>query len=330
MKSKLSAKIAAFLFATGALAASPPGATAADSSRLSLAGGVALRIDGLDAGGIRDVEGGAPFADVVRERPGPDRIVRKHVGVGKYDDITVSAGLGLSRGFWQWLQETTSGQAARHGGEVVDLDFDYKEKSVLAFSNALVTEIGFPALDAQSKEPASLAIKLKPEFTQRKPGSGASATRPLAAKTKAWLASNFRFVLGDLPTSRVSKIDGFNVKQALADSAVGELREIQREPAALDVSNLVITVPEQDAGPYYDWLDDFVVKGNNGADRERSGTLQFLGADFKQVLFEVGFEGVGITRITRDGGAGAGKEGTIPRVRIELYVERLKLTPPLE
>jgi hypothetical protein len=314
----------------GAMAFAPrlPAAEAAEvleKSRFYGAGKVALRIDGLDAGAIREVAGGSPYAEVVSEPPGPDHIVRKHIGNVKYEDLKIDAGLGMSRGFWTWLQDMMDGRPVRHNGEVAELDLNYKEVFVTSFQNALLTEIGFPTLDVSLKEPGELSIKLTPESTQRRKGS-AQANPSSMAKQKQWLVSNFRLVLGDLPTQRVSKIDAFTVKQALGDSNVGEFRNPVKAPTGLQLSNLVITVPLSEAGPYYDWLDDFVVRGNSGAANERAGTLQMLGPDMKQVLFEVGFEGVGISRITREP-VGAGKEG-VAQVRVELYVERAKLSTP--
>ena len=39
----------------------------------------------------------------------------------------------------------------------------------------------------------------------------------------------------------------------------------------------------------YKWHEDFVIKGNNGEDKEKGGTLEYLTADLKDVLFTLTF-----------------------------------------
>jgi hypothetical protein len=299
-------------------------AFAADA-RAYLAGHPFLRIDGLDAGPLREADGGNPYGEVVLEPPAAGGVVRKHLGGVRYEDITVVAGSGMSRGFWSWLQDMTEGRALRRNGELVAADYNNKEQSVLAFDSALITEVTFPALDASSKENATLAVTLSPEVTRRRKGTGAAASPKLGSRQKAWLASNFRFNLANLPTQRVSRVDSFTIRQPIHETPVGGAREPERAVGALELSALVITLPESDAEPFFTWLDDFVVKGNDSADKERTGSLQLLSPDLKSILFELAFQGVGITRITSEPGAD-GKE-TVPRVRVELYVETVKLTP---
>jgi hypothetical protein len=49
-------------------------------------------------------------------------------------------------------------QHARKSGEIVALNFEVKAKAERAFFEALVTEVGIPALDASSKAPATITI----------------------------------------------------------------------------------------------------------------------------------------------------------------------------
>jgi hypothetical protein len=51
-------------------------------------------------------------------------------------------------------------------------DFDLRVRQRREFTNALITEVGFPALDAASKDAAHLTVRIKPEFSRLKRGAG--------------------------------------------------------------------------------------------------------------------------------------------------------------
>jgi hypothetical protein len=90
------------------------------------------------------------------------------------------------------------------------------------------------------------------------------------------------------------KVEPLTIRQKLAEHPVGELRDYQAVPASMEFSNLVITLPEPSAGPFYQWFDDFVLKGNAGDDRERPGFLELLSSDMRTVLLRVNFIHLGI------------------------------------
>jgi hypothetical protein len=293
------------------------GTAAAADVRGYSASRFALQVDGQSAGALREASGGGAYAEVVPERPGPDGVVRKHLGPPKFEDITVVGGAGLSPGFWAWMRDMVEGRPMRRNGELIAADYNYKEQSAIVFDRALITEVTFPALDASSQDAVSLTVKLTPELTRRRKGSGASVQAKLDPKTKQWLSSNFRLTIDNLPAPRVARVESFSIKQRLADTGAGAFRDDDKRPGALELSNLVITLPEADAEPFQAWLEDSVVKGNG---QERAASLELLGPDMKATLLQLDFQGVGITRITREP-----RDDASARVRIELYVETVKL-----
>ena len=125
----------------------------------------------------------------------------------------------------------------------------------------------------------------------------------------------------DQPTSRVNKIEALVIKQKVTESAVGEARDAQIEPARLEFPNLVITLAEAYADPFYAWHDDFVIKGNNGQDKERNGTLELLTPNLQDVLFTLTFKNLGIFNLETEK-VEAGAE-SIRRVKAEMYVEQM-------
>src|SRR5688500_19443400 len=62
---------------------------------------------------------------------------------------------------------------------------------------------------------------------------------------------------------RSNKIEALTVKQTFVDSPAGDTRDVTKEPAKLEIPNLVITLAESHAKALYEWHDDFVIKGKD-------------------------------------------------------------------
>jgi phage tail-like protein len=289
-----------------------------------VAGKFGIEIDGVFAGWVQSVEGGHATSDVVNEKVGADHVVHKHIAGVKYEDIKVDFGTGMSKGFYQWIKDSFDHKYTRKNGAIISADFNYKELSRLTFTNALITEIGLPALDASSKDAAKMTLKFSPEVTRETRGGGA-AVKYTADKgvQKKWLPANFRLKLDglDKATSNVTKISALTVKQKVVEHAVGELRDYEKEPASIDFPNLQISLAEASANDLYSWHEDFVIKGNNTQDKEKGGTLEYLTPDLKTVIFTLTFQGLGIYKL-RPEKVEAGSE-TIRRVKAEMYVEQM-------
>jgi phage tail-like protein len=284
----------------------------------------ALELDGVVAGWLQTAEGGDATADVVQEKLGPDRVVRKHLGAVRYEEITVTCGTGMSKAFYDWIANTLTGKYARKNGAVIATDLNGKPVARLEFFNGLIESIGFPALDGASKNTAFLTIKIAPEYTRTSKASGKAVAQPAPAVQKGWIASNFRLTIPGLDCSKVSRIEAVTVKQELADDEIGETRDYQREPGALEIPNLAVTLAEATAQTWRDWFEDFVIRGNSGADREKTGQVDFLSHDLKTVLFAVTFNGLGIFKLARV--ASSANAEVIARLKAELYCEEVRLT----
>jgi len=291
-----------------------------------VAGKYGIELDGIVAGWVNSVEGGHATSDVVLEKTGADHIVKKHIAGVKYEDISIACGTGMSSKFYDWVKASFDHNYVRKNGAVITADFNYKEFTRLNFFNALITEIGFPALDAASKDAAKMTVKFSPEYTRlvaKKGSSIAGGTfKNDQAIQKKWLPANFKLVIDKLDCTRVNKIEAITVKQKVVDNPTGELRDYEREPAHLEIPNLVVTLAESHAKEFYDWHEDFVIKGNNGDNMERGGSLTYLTPDLKTELFTITFEHLGIFKLTPEK-VEAGSEN-IRRVKAELYCEDMK------
>jgi hypothetical protein len=252
----------------------------------------------VNQGFVQSFEGGSAVGDVVVEKIGPDHIQHKHLAGAHYEDITVTAGTGMGKDFYELLKSMLEGKHIRKDMTFKRVDASQNVISQLDVVHAVVTEVAFPELDGAAKGVGQLTVRFSPEFTRKKRGSGKVSLR--AAKPRQWMVSNFRLTIPGLDCTRVSKIGALSVTVPASSNTVGEQRDYEKEVSGLNVPNLVVTLGEQFAQSFIDWHESFVIEGRNDQSKEKEGTLEFLGADMKEVLFTLKFRGLGIFRLTGD------------------------------
>jgi len=227
-------------------------------SRAYTAGRFALEIDGIAGGWLYSCEGGNTISEVVSEKLPLEHHVRKHIAGVKFEDISFTCGTGMSKGFWHKMKESFDDSVKRVDGVIHYCDYDSHIRMSREFHQALVTEVGFPALDASSKDAAKMTFKLAPEWTQLKKGDGSKISGSQysigSGQQKKWLPSNFRLSIDGLDKACkwVNKVDALSIKQKVVDSLLGETREPRREPADISLPNMVITAPESHMRSFLD------------------------------------------------------------------------------
>jgi hypothetical protein len=285
-----------------------------------------LSIDGKVWGVPANVTGGSIYADFVTEKIGPDHLARKHLSGVKYEDISLEVGTGMIKEFYGWIQETLQGKYSRKNGEITVCDFDFVPRGALSFSYALISEVSFPKLDAAAKDAAKLTVKLKPELlrsNRNPPKPGSKIAAPPAQKEKKWLPANFRLEIDGLDCKYVNRVSPPVARQIVAENAVGELRDYQKEPSHWEFGNLTVTLAETHADSWVKWHDDFVIHGNNGEGQEKTGTLTYLASDMKTELFVLKLSHLGIFRLHEEAGESGAEK--VQRVEAEMYCERMEL-----
>lgn len=287
----------------------------------------ALMLDDVFAGYLIDADGGRASTDVVNEKLGADGVVHKHIAGVKYEEIAVVCGTGMSKVFWDWIESSMSASKApmRRSGAILTFDQDrnFVARRSINFTNALVTEIGFPALDASSKDAAQLTVRLRPEITAR----AAPRKQPKGSLvTPKWQLSNFRLKLGGLEQSsaNAARIDALVVRRNVPLAAPAELRDAPPS-GSIEVPNLVVTVAESHADEFFAWHEDFVIKGNCSADKEKTGTLEYLNAEGTP-LFTLKLGGLGVFKVAPDRQA----VGDALGVKAEMYCENINLVASLK
>jgi hypothetical protein len=264
-----------------------------------------LLIDGVVVGAVTRVEGGTPVG-ILADDEVKDPYVHKHIGGFKYEEISFKAGLNLSPPVYDWISEFMAGKKTSHDGSIVSTDSDNNIKSRVDFTNALITEVGFPALDASSKEPVGLTVKWQPESARYRVATG-KVTPPSGTSGKAWLPGNFRLSIDPLDCTRVSRIDAYPVKwNPLGKIEVGPLR---------------FTLADSSSRTWRTHMDSFVVR-NSG--KELTGKLEVLNLALDKTLATVDFGHMGIYRLEPDRPSPTG-DG-LKRLQAEFYCEEIAFT----
>ncbi len=287
-----------------------------------------LELDGQFGGFLSTVDGGGVFADILNEPLGQDMIQRKRPGPVRFQDIVIEIPLqNVEKALSSWVTETLTKNATTKNGAIVYADINFSEVKRLEFSGALLTEIALPDADAQdsSKNAALLTLRLTPQSTRLAGGKGKLASAS-STKAKQILSSNFRFNVQGLEKAcgRILSVEPIVLNRAVAQTPAGQEKFRQSAAAgALDCSKVTITLPEADAGPFYAWFDDMVIKGRPGT--ERAGLLEWLDPTLKNTVASAQLGNLGIVRYEPDPVASGG-ERRLGQVQVDMYCETINLT----
>jgi hypothetical protein len=286
-------------------------------------GNFALELEGSPAGLLNSVAGGFAQGNIVEESESPDYFIKKHLeDPPGYTDITIEFGSSMSGEVFRWIKDVLNGSIAiRKSGAIVALNYNGVIMRRLDFSNAQITRITLPSVNAASaKAPATIRLTLTPENTAISSPGG--TYKSLSAKgTKALVASNFRMSSKGFDASGVVAVTGIDIpipRTARPDAACSEC---QPDIPRINYPNIDVVITDATSATWLAWHQTFVIAGQHNDADEKSATLDYLDATLKSTLMSISFEGLGITTIVTD------QPGLL---RATLYVERitLTLTPP--
>lgn len=196
--------------------------------------------------------------------------------------------------------------------------------SRMIFKNAVINEVTFPAMDASSKDLAKIVVKLHPEMTRRMiPNNPTAIAVTDAGKTKQMNVSNFRLTIDGLEqaTKEVNRFEALSLKVKPSDEIASVHHESILNSCEIEFPNLTFTTAEKGSQPLYNWLQDFVIAGNNGDSKEKNGKLEYLSSDLKEVLFTLNFRHLGLIKVTSD----SMDQESIRRAKADMYVESISI-----
>ena len=271
---------------------------------------------------LSHASGGTVVGEVAVMHSGSDPYAKKQLSGVRVEDVVVRFQPGQ---FTQVISDTLKQPGMQHDGVLQWLDASYKTARRQSFEDALVTGITFPAMDGASKEAGYITMTLSPEQVKNTGGDGSAAkSGGGAGKEKTWVSANFRVSVPGIDAKKVKRVEPIEMRVPAAAHAQGDARDNQKVPGRVDVGNVKLVVA--DAEPWAAWHDDFVVKGNNGDDKERTLTIDLLSPDMKSVQMSLQATGVGIVAVRPRDAGGAGSE-KVAETEVELYVETLAVQP---
>jgi hypothetical protein len=290
-------------------------------NRTYTAGRFALDIDGYNVGFLKKFSGLAMEADVVSHDLGPDNIQKKHVANIKWTPGKATVGIGMGNGMYRWIKQSFDKSYAMKNGTFTSADFNYRAQSQATFMNALITSVTVPKLDGGSKESAYFDIEFDAEQVRWAKGGGQDIRSHLGVKQKAWLCSNFRVELGNLPCARVASVDSFTWKQSVVADQVGAFREPTKHPAKVTVPDIKLAISYADHAAWALAAKRWFVDGYHAERDEMTGRIVFLDPTMNRELGDVTLDNVGFKKFS-DEDAEANSE-KIKRFSVELYVEKM-------
>jgi len=307
------------------------------TNRSYAAGHFELSIDGHQSTAfVKSVDGGWARAQVIDDPIGAHSDRVKHMGTIEIEPISIEFGLTGASDVLQWIQGSWNRQWGRRSGEIIHANVDLLETFRHEFSEALITETTFPVLDASSKDSGFVKFKFLPEVvkTKKLTNNESASNGPRVAgkigpqvKQKMWLSSAFRFSIDGIDEMQyVNKIESFTIKQSVKKMYIGASRYPQIEPTGIQFPNIVGTIGLQNASKLLEWHDQYVGVGAQDVPARKSGRIEFLTPDRKQVIFTINLHDMGIAYAGVE--SATANSDQIKRVKFELFCPRMEMDGP--
>jgi hypothetical protein len=273
---------------------------------------------------LKTVNGGLPSTSLVQSPTGSDSQKAKHISTVEMKPIEMQIGAAGGRHMLEWIEDSWKKKSFKRNGMIVHADHNLQAHVEHWFYDAMVTEIGLPALDAASKDGVYLTVKCHPQWAELKFPTPYQMTAQTPKAQKGWSCCNFRFKIEsdnnfDEACDRISKIDALTVKQKLKPTFKGKHREPQMTPTGIEYPNISVYLPLQFAKPFIDWHTEYHKGKKQDISMAKIGALEFLASDLKTVLFTIKFDQMSILNYEIEKGDANAQQ--VKRVKVELFCE---------
>jgi hypothetical protein len=162
---------------------------------------------------LMSVDGGTVTAATDEKQLGGDGFATKHAGAGKFDPISIKAGIDVPPAFFKWVTDIDTGSPMLHNGKIVSGDGTGKSVHTLEFKNAIVVSWDFPVIDIDTKEEGYVTAKIDSESAKltATPSAGTvptgtgGLTRGFAAT-----AGSVQFTVDGVDPGKIHRIDSLH------------------------------------------------------------------------------------------------------------------------
>ena len=286
-------------------------------------------IDGIDLTSyVKNVEGGLHKVESTKEQTGSYNHPTNHLATRTIEPITLEVGLCKANPVIDIVEKiVNSRQHKRLSGEIFHADANSKSRFEQDFKRAVITEIGFPALDAAGKDLAMLKIKLQPEDASFRAGDGSSIPMGHEKPQKTWQNNSFRLEIDQqgAVTTHVTKVEALTIGVTAKAIQRGGFLLPEYMPGQIKMPKLSIHVPLHHAGSLIKWFERVSAKptSSDGSGYESTGALTFLDTTTKKDLYTIKFEGIApeqMTIVKSEGGS-----ATLKTCKFDFYLTTLVL-----
>ncbi len=284
-----------------------------------------LSLDGSPSSAyVNIVEGEFMRAALVSEPVGTENLRIKHTSVVEVDPVTVEIGMSGTNPLTQWVQKSINKNFERRSGQIVHADFDFNAIRRVEFTDALIQEITFPALDGAGKSDVYMKVKFLPEMVKTS-RAGGKISSPISGKQKEWMVGGFRLEIDGYDDFKYTqKIDAFTIKQGVKRLYYGSSRDAEIEPTNLEFPNLSITMAEMHANAIRDrWYQKYIVEGDSEDAMQTQGRLCFLDTKREKTIYEIELREVGLAAFTIQ--PSKANEVKLKTVKIDLFIGEMKV-----
>jgi len=272
-----------------------------------------LEVDGKAVGTMQSVDGGYAKADVTTLSVATEEYPLKHVSKVGFEPITVRGDVNSLAD----LAKKAFEKPSPISGRLLAMGMTGKSVASLEFFNAIPTRVAIADLDASSKESCSIEITLTPERTRRVEGGSGAAQ--MMAKQERCLRSNFIVKIPGVVATGVTKVENLALTREVTVENLGAQRIEIKNPTKPSIPNVVLTVNDATAKDFWTWYDNFLLKGDNGQDKERTIDVQLMSPDQRTVVLTL--QGTGVGMVAMRSSTASGSE-SIAKDEVELYVTR--------
>ena len=265
----------------------------------------AVSIDGTVVA-AQNAVGGLVKADVSTMFSGAGGPPKRQISSFGYTNLRFELGLDVGTPIVNWVNAALKGVPVTKSGVLIELDVQNRAKSYLDFTDAAIVDFVVPGFDGSGKTPNTFILEaaiVKSTFR-----AGDNAPIQSTIKSKPFLPSYFRLNIDGLPTTRVRLIAPISFR---------------RTGGGIAPTDLVVTFASTDVDPWRAWVDDFIVKGNNGQGKEKQGSIEVLAPNLSDVLATIATRQIGIRELTP-----LDHTSALPGYRASMYFEFGQLSYP--
>lgn len=193
--------------------------------------------------------------DAIRSAPGGASDGEVRLGGLKLGELALRFAPNMMPPLAGWVDEFATGKAVPVDLAIVRADMDGKVRERLLFRRCVLTGLGFPECSGAGKEAYVVDAAFQPE-TIAAGAEGGVVKVSVPGRQKRWLAANFVFTLGGLPTARVRRVGALGIRRPLLVESAGNLRRPGATAGMVEWPSLTVEV----GGPDYAAWRDFAFK----------------------------------------------------------------------